>query len=163
MDPDTFAVTGIAEPLTRVSPALGRLRLALALPPVLLGAGAAAVAAIALDPRWWAAAGAATLLAAWLAWLLPAQVRRMGWAEAPEELLLARGRLWRTVTVVPYGRIQFVDVTAGPLQRALGIAELTVHTASATSDSRLRGIPAAQAHPLRERLTGRARERLSGL
>ncbi len=37
-----------------------------------------------------------------------------GWAEREDDLLIKRGRLWRSVTVVPYGRMQYVEVTSGP-------------------------------------------------
>lgn len=100
---------------------------------------------------------------AWLAWLIPAQVRNMGWLETDDELLITRGKLWHTFTVVPYGRIQFVDVTAGPIQRWLGIKKLQLHTASATTDATVKGLPAQTADQLRERLAVKARERMSGL
>ena len=45
----------------------------------------------------------------------------MGWLETDDELLITRGKLWHSFTVVPYGRIQFVDVTSGPIDRALGL------------------------------------------
>lgn len=100
---------------------------------------------------------------AWLAWLIPAQVRNMGWLETDDELLITRGKLWHTFTVVPYGRIQFVDVTAGPIQRWLGIKKLQLHTASATTDATVKGLPAQTADQLRKRLAVKARERMSGL
>ena len=49
----------------------------------------------------------------WLAW---------GYAERDEDLLVRRGVLVRRTSVVPYGRMQYVDVTAGPLDRRLGLA-----------------------------------------
>ncbi|MEX3627472.1 PH domain-containing protein [Corynebacterium sp. LK2514] len=100
---------------------------------------------------------------AWLAWLIPAQVRNMGWLETDDELLITRGKLWHTFTVVPYGRIQFVDVSAGPIQRWLGIKKLQLHTASATTDATVKGLPAQTADQLRERLAVKTRERMSGL
>ncbi|MDD7582492.1 PH domain-containing protein [Corynebacterium sp. 32222D000AT] len=100
---------------------------------------------------------------AWLAWLIPAQVRNLGWLETDDELLITRGKLWHTFTVVPYGRIQFVDATAGPIQRWLGIKKLQLHTASATTDATVKGLPAQTADQLRERLAVKARERMSGL
>ncbi len=80
-----------------------------------------------------------------------------------DELLITKGKLWHTFTVVPYGRIQFVDVTAGPLERAFGMKQVQLHTASASSDSTIQGLPAAEADALRERLAVKARERMSGL
>ncbi|WP_080796367.1 PH domain-containing protein [Corynebacterium pacaense] len=103
------------------------------------------------------------LLFIWQLWLIPQQVRRLGWLETSDELLITKGKLWHTFTVVPYGRIQFVDVTAGPIERWLGMKTINLHTASASSDSTVQGLPADQADALRERLAVQARERMSGL
>ncbi|MDO5031220.1 PH domain-containing protein [Corynebacterium sp.] len=108
-------------------------------------------------------AGAYVLLMAYCLWLIPAQVNNMGWQETADELLITRGKLWHTFTVVPYGRIQFVDVTAGPIERALGLKRLEIHTASASSDCTIKGLEAGDADALRERLAIKARERMSGL
>ena len=85
------------------------------------------------------------------------------WAEREDDLLVKRGRMWRTVTVVPYGRMQYVEVTSGPLARALGIATLQLHTASPGTDASLSGVPADEAARLRDRLTSRGEARLAGL
>lgn len=113
----------------------------------------------------WLYGGAAALgiLSVWLIWLIPAQVRLLGWLETDDELLITKGRLWHTFTVVPYGRIQYVDVTNGPIERWLGMKTVTLNTASATSDSTVEGLPAEVADQLRERLADKARERMSGL
>ncbi|HCT13240.1 MAG TPA: hypothetical protein DIW82_00160 [Corynebacterium nuruki] len=119
---------------------------------------------VALFVPWlWIAAGVLAVLLVWDLWLIPAQARNRGWAETPSELLIAKGMLWRTFTVVPYGRIQFVDVTAGPVERLFGIKRVKLHTASATSDSEVVGLAAAEADALRDRLAVAARERMSGL
>ncbi|MDK4310831.1 PH domain-containing protein [Corynebacterium accolens] len=125
-------------------------------------------AAAAAAGYWWTtwfywAAGLFAVLFFWLIWLIPAQVRRMGWCETDDELLITRGKLWHTFTVVPYGRIQFVDVTAGPLERVFGLKELQLHTASATTDATIKGLEAPLADALRTRLADHARERMSGL
>ena len=101
--------------------------------------------------------------AVWMTWLVVAQVSRLGWLETDDELLISRGRLWHTFTVVPYGRIQFVDVLAGPFERIYGLKHVKLNTASATTDASIHGLEAAEADALRERLTVKARERMSGL
>lgn len=117
--------------------------------------------------RWWAwawvGAGVLAALTLWQLWLIPAQVRRLGWQETDHELLIRKGKLWHTLTVVPYGRIQFVDVSSGPVSRKLGMKTIELHTASASSDSSIPGLPAATADALRGRLAEKARERMSGL
>lgn len=124
---------------------------------------ACVVLALVVHPGFWAGAGVLGVLLVWQAWLLPAQARHRRWLETPDELLIARGRLWRTFTVVPYGRIQYVDVTAGPVERLFGVKRVKLHTASATSDSEVVGLDAAGADALRDRLAVAARERMNGL
>lgn len=107
--------------------------------------------------------GISLALLIWQLWLIPQQVKRLGWLETDDELLITKGKLWHTYTVVPYGRIQFVDVTAGPIERSLGMKTVKLNTASATSDSSVEGLPADTADALRQRLAIKARERMSGL
>lgn len=107
--------------------------------------------------------GLSLALLLWQLWLIPQQVKRLGWLETADELLITKGKLWHTYTVVPYGRIQFVDVTAGPIERSLGMKTVKLNTASSTSDSTIQGLPADTADALRERLAVKARERMSGL
>ena len=149
--------------MNRVSPNYVRARYLLTLPWLLVPALGCLVAAVLFSP--WMAIAALVLLASagWLVWLIPAQAGRMGWLETEDDLLICRGRLWHTFTVVPYGRIQFVDVTAGPVWRAFSMKDLTLHTASSTSDSTVRALPAEVADGLRDRLAEKARERMRGL
>ncbi|MFZ1743020.1 MAG: PH domain-containing protein [Pontixanthobacter sp.] len=52
-----------------------------------------------------------------------------GYAMSADRLRVVRGIMFHSDTVVPFGRVQHIDVNQGPLQRAYGIATLTVHTA----------------------------------
>ncbi|MCK7642283.1 PH domain-containing protein [Corynebacterium sp. CCM 8835] len=150
-------------PLNPVSPALAKARLITVLPvPVLLALGCAA-AVWRWTPWFWIGVVLMLLTTVYLAWLIPAQVRLLGWAETTDELLITKGRVWYTFTVVPYGRVQFVDLTSGPVQRRFGLRTLTLHTASSTSDSEIPGLDMATAEALRDRLAVKARERMSGL
>lgn len=146
-----------------VSPKLTTARYLGRLPWILLPAIGFAVAAWLWSPWLWIGAGIFLALFLWQLWLIPAQVKLLGWQETEDELLITKGRLWHTFTVVPYGRIQFVDVTAGPIERSLGMKTLELHTASASSDSSVQGLPADTADALRDRLAVKARERMSGL
>ncbi|WP_026556598.1 PH domain-containing protein [Arthrobacter sp. 35W] len=115
---------------------------------------------------------------AWLAWLLPAatlaavvwafaliprQVRAIGYAERNDDLLIRQGIYFERLMVVPYGRMQYVDVTVGPLERALGLSSLKLHTASPSTNAALPGLPATEAARLREQLTARGEAKLAGL
>ena len=59
--------------------------------------------------------------------------------------------------------MQFVDVTAGPLERALGLATVQLHTAAATSDARVPGLPPEEASRLRDRLAALGEDASEGL
>ena len=147
-----------------VSPQLTRVRLiSAAIWIVILTIAAVALSLFNGGGWWWLTLAGVSVLALWLAWLIPAQVRNMAWLETEDELLITKGKLWHKFTVVPYGRIQFVDVTAGPIARAFGLKAVELHTASAGTDAEIKGLDAAEADALRERLTERARERMSGL
>ena len=161
---DPFVVPGAA--WSRVSPRLtGLRRVLVAVTVVAVVAGAVAVAV--LIPSWqtWAVlvAAAAVLSGGWGWWFVARSVAAWGWVEREHDLVVARGRVWRRLDVVPYGRMQLVDVTAGPLQRAFGLTTVRMHTASPSSRAHLPGLPAADAERLREQLTERGEAQAAGL
>jgi membrane protein YdbS with pleckstrin-like domain len=90
-------------------------------------------------------------------------VRSWGYAERAEDLLVTRGILFRQLVVVPYGRMQFVDVTAGPLDRRFGLATVQLHTAAAATDAQIPGLVPAEAARLRDRLAARGEASSAGL
>ena len=116
-------------------------------------------------PFWWAwlPLVAVVLVAAWSVWLIPRQVRAIGFAERDDDLLIRRGIMFRNLVVVPYGRMQFVDVAAGPLDRMFRLASLQLHTASAHTDASIPGLDPAEAARLRDRLAARGEAKLAGL
>jgi len=89
--------------------------------------------------------------------------RSWGYAERAEDLLVTRGVLFRRLVVVPYGRMQLVDVTAGPIERRFGISTVRLHTAAAGTDARIRGLPPGEAARLRDRLSALGEARSAGL
>jgi membrane protein YdbS with pleckstrin-like domain len=89
--------------------------------------------------------------------------RAWGYAERDEDLLVRRGVLVERLSVVPYGRMQFVDVVAGPLERRFGLATVRLHTAAAASDARVPGLPTDEAERLRDRLAMLGESRAAGL
>ncbi|MFI6231439.1 PH domain-containing protein [Micromonospora echinospora] len=90
-------------------------------------------------------------------------VHAWGYAERDDDLLVRHGLLVRRLSIVPYARMQFVDVTAGPLERAFGLATVQLHTAAAASDARVPGLRPAEASRLRDRLTALGEDRAEGL
>jgi len=116
-------------------------------------------------PLWFAVAvpAALLLLALWRLVLIPRQVRAIGYAERDDDLLIRRGIFFQRTMVVPYGRMQYVDVSVGPVERLLGLCTLKLHTASAGTHAHLPGLPAAEGARLREQLSARGEARLAGL
>ncbi|GGU91970.1 hypothetical protein GCM10010182_03870 [Actinomadura cremea] len=89
--------------------------------------------------------------------------RSFGYAERADDLIVTHGVFVKRLIVVPYGRMQFVDVTAGLLERWMGIATVRMHTAAAATDATVPGLPAAEAALLRDRLAQKGEERSMGL
>ncbi len=125
---------------------------------------AGAVAWIAVSPVAGLAAAVTVALAGAVAGaLVQRRVRSWGYREREDDLLVRRGILVSRLSVVPYGRMQFVDVTAGPFERRFGLVTVRLHTAAAASDARIPGLPAETGTLLRDRLAALGEARASGL
>lgn len=112
------------------------------------------------------AVGALAVGAALLAGALVAVQRRVaawGYLEREDDLLVRRGVLVRRVSLVPYGRMQYVDVVAGPVDRRFDLATVTLHTAAAATDAFVPGLRADEATRLRDRLAALGEARQAGL
>jgi len=129
--------------------------------PVVVAVGLLAVLAGPVEAGAGLAAGLVllglTLLAVERRW------RAWGYLEREDDLVVRRGVLVHRTSVVPYGRMQYVDVTAGPLDRRLGIATVTLHTAAAATDAYVPGLLAEEARRLRDRLAALGEARQAGL
>jgi len=139
-----------------------RIQVALVTVPVALAggliAGAAGSAALGL------AVGLGLVVAGLLGErFLARRVAAWGYAERRDDLMVRRGVLIRRQSVIPYGRMQFIDVTAGPVERSLGLATLRMHTAAAASDARIPGLDRAQAAKLRDQLAAVGEAQAAGL
>jgi membrane protein YdbS with pleckstrin-like domain len=127
---------------------------------------AVGVAAVAVLRGPAEALAALLVVAVGLGLLLVAVERRWrawSYAERSDDLLVRRGVLVRRTSVVPYGRMQYVDVTAGPLDRRLGLATVTLHTAAAATDASIPGLLADEAARLRDRLAALGEARQAGV
>ena len=131
---------------------LAPLALAAVVLPLLLGRPALALLVLcplaALLWGWWA------LGRNWASWR---------YLERDDDLLIDRGVLWRQLTVVPYGRMQLVEVLSGPLERRFGLARVQLHTAAAATDAAIPGLAPDEAERLRDRLTALGEARSAGL
>lgn len=133
-------------------------------PAMLIGLGGA-IALLLLESAAWALAavvGAAVLAGMW--WRLARRRwQAWGYSERDLDLVIRRGVLVRRLTIIPYGRMQFVDVEQGPLARALGVSTVQLHTAAAATDARIPFVPDAEATRLRDRLTALGEAHAAGL
>lgn len=123
----------------------------------------ALVLGLAVGPAWAAVGGFWLLVLAWGWWLLGRNWRSWRYAERVDDLLISRGVMWREETVVPYGRMQLVEVASGPLERRFGLASLQLHTAAAATDAKIPGLAPEEAERLRDRLTELGEARSAGL
>ncbi|MFF9002692.1 PH domain-containing protein [Streptomyces achromogenes] len=114
-------------------------------------------------PEWAACALLPPVCAAACWRLLERNWRSWRYAERADDLLISRGVLWREETVVPYGRMQLVEVTSGPVERRFGLATVQLHTAAAATDATIPGLDPAEAERLRDRLTELGEARSAGL
>ena len=91
------------------------------------------------------------------AWWLPrARYRHWRYQVADDALELRHGVVRRIHSAIPYFRVQHIDVAQGPVERAVGLARLVVHTASAGTDATIPGIAAGDADGLRRLILARA-------
>ena len=96
-------------------------------------------------------------------WFVRRRVHAWAYAEREDDLLVRRGVMFTRLSVVPYGRMQFIDVTAGPFERSFGIATVRMHTAAAASDARIPGLERAEAARLRDRLAELGEAQAAGI
>jgi membrane protein YdbS with pleckstrin-like domain len=92
--------------------------------------------------------------------------RRVGawaYAEREDDLFVRRGVMFSRLSVIPYGRMQFIDVSAGPIERLFGLATVRMHTAAAASDARIPGLAADEAARVRDRLAELGEAQAAGL
>jgi membrane protein YdbS with pleckstrin-like domain len=96
------------------------------------------------------AAVSAAVVGARLAW------SRWTWIAFDDALELRHGVVHVSSSLVPYHRIQQIDVHRGPLQRMLGVSRLVLRTAAATTDATIPGLGEVEADHLRYELLKRA-------
>jgi membrane protein YdbS with pleckstrin-like domain len=113
-------------------------------------------------PRW------ALFVAVGVLWLgsmimVPFRVRAMKYRLREDDFIFRRGVIFQRQVAVPYGRLQLIDVTRGPLARILGLSELRLVTASASSGVVIPGIVRDRALSLRDDLVAVAETRRAGL
>lgn len=132
-DPFDAEALNAAEGLDAVDPAYASvLRIAAALNLIPLAIGASV-----LDHMLIRHVGGPYGLLTALAWIVAIvtivifpgrRAARWGYRIGDGQLRVARGWLFRTDTIVPFVRVQHIDVGQGPIERWFGLSHLIVHT-----------------------------------
>ncbi|PYD02382.1 hypothetical protein B4U78_001540 [Microbacterium esteraromaticum] len=131
---------------------------------IVLVAVAAVIAATVLDQQWvWIPAGAFIAIDVITLIILPRQARALGYMLRADDVVFRRGILWQRMVAVPYGRMQLVDITQGPLDRIFGLSQLKMVTAAAATGVQIPGLTQEAAEALRDTLIQVAETRRTGL
>lgn len=149
---DVFAPTG--QPWRRLPARYGAARMvSAALVNLTLTACAAFIAMAWLGGSWpWAVTMTGVGWTALRVVRAARWVRAFGYAEREDDLLISEGLLFRRLTAIPYGRMQAVRVETGPIDRAWGLATVSLVTASLQSQANIPGLARDEAIRLRDRL-----------
>ena len=138
--------------LTQVDPRYAtilRIGTGLTFIPFLVGAWIAT--ALLEWPVWWLVAPVLVVAVLFTALLPWRRWRARGYAMTPDRLRVVKGVMFHSDSTVPFGRVQHIDVDSGPVERAFGLATLTVHTAGSHNASvALPGLAQEDAHAMRE-------------
>lgn len=136
-----------------LDPALKRLQQLVSLLVMLGAAIPIAIVTIAVDLP------GVVIIGIWSQWLLALvllliwpgiALPKRGYVVRDKDILFRKGVIWRSVTAVPYNRIQHVETSSTPLDRKFGLATLQLFTAGGSSgDLKIDGLAEARAEKLR--------------
>ncbi|MGL4173022.1 MAG: PH domain-containing protein [Actinomycetota bacterium] len=147
-----------------VSPRLATSRRVLMAAPTVLVTVGFAIAARWLNPMLsFGVSALGVTFFGWAWWVIGCQVRATGYTERADDVVIRTGIVFRRIVVVPYGRLQFVDVTAGPVARLMGYSAVQLHTASTVTAAVIPGVLPEEATRLREHLAGDGHAKFAGL
>ncbi|MGF3056123.1 PH domain-containing protein [Microbacterium sp. YY-01] len=125
---------------------------------------AALVLSLGFEQWWaWIPAGALTLITLVTIVIVPRQARAIGYMLRSDDIVFRRGILWQRMIAVPYGRMQLVDITRGPVDRMFRISTLKMVTAAATTGVEIPGLTEEASEALRDTLIDVAETRRTGL
>jgi hypothetical protein len=112
---------------------------------------------------WWILPAVVLVIMIFVIAFVPRRVRAIGFQLRDDDLLFRRGLLFQRFVSVPYGRMQLIDITRGPVSRIVGLSDLHFVTAAASSSVAIPGLPITTAEELRDRLVALAETRRAGL
>jgi len=124
---------------------------------------AAVVAYFTGEPWPWIPAGVISLIIVIELVILPRQAKALGYMLRGDDVVFRKGIIWQRMVAVPYGRMQLIDITHGPLDRMFGVSKLKMVTAAASTGIEIPGLTTAGAEALRDTLIEVAETRRTGL
>jgi membrane protein YdbS with pleckstrin-like domain len=158
------AIAAAGEDWRRVSPRYVWADLiARFIPGVIVVGGLCAIPLATRNTWLWVIPGVVAVIVVLVLAFTPRRVRSIGYRLRADDLVFRRGIMWHRVVAVPYGRMQLVDVSRGPLSRAFGLADLRFVTAAAATNVVIPGLPEAEAEELRDHLVAVAESRRAAL
>ncbi|MDU7361894.1 MAG: PH domain-containing protein [Propionibacteriaceae bacterium] len=122
-------------------------------------------AADAVEMMWifWVSLAVVLALVIWSFARAPRVWKRWGYAERDEDVYITSGLMFRKLTCVPYGRMQLVEVTAGPIERMFGLASVRMVTASSSGSINIPGLDREAAEAIRDRFINRGQNLRAGI
>ncbi|MBM7825933.1 membrane protein YdbS with pleckstrin-like domain [Arcanobacterium pluranimalium] len=112
---------------------------------------------------WWSIVGVLAVVSLTVLLFARRRAKAIGYLQREDELIIRCGIMFHKMTVIPYGRMQQVNVETGPILSRFGLAKITLVTASAESSGSIPGISRSEAERLREDLTALGNARMEGL
>lgn len=105
---------------------------------------------------------AALLIGTLLVLVLPERRYRAWSYQVTDDELHVQNGIWlKTLTMVPFGRVQHIDVSQGPIERRYGVGTLTLHTAGTRASAVvLPGLEMADAERMRDEIRQHIRQDL---
>lgn len=100
---------------------------------IILGSWIFALFQLDLFPYSFIGAGLMTLIAVWIVMYAGIGFDYMGYAVREKDITYKSGWLWKSMTTVPFNRVQHCDLRQGILDRRFGLSKLTIYTAGGQS------------------------------
>lgn len=137
-----------------LDPGLLTLRVVFALGTGLMLLIVAVAVTIAIDDARWiglVAVGAVIVVTVLNVFAIRLSFRFWGYLVRDHDLTVRHGVLLRSVTSVPFNRVQHASLQSGPFERAMGLATIKIFTAGGVgADLSIEGLAAADAAKLQE-------------
>ena len=115
------------------------------------------------EPWGWIPMGVIAVFIVFSLIITPRQAKALGYMLRGDDIVFRKGILWQRMVAVPYGRMQLIDITHGPLDRIFGVSKLKMVTAAASTGIEIPGLTTAGAEALRDTLIEVAEPRRTGL